>query len=468
MKIEFDDREIDVKDIMKQIKSNIAQRGYQEENIDSAGHNTAELINIEEYQFILNRIWNYSADFPITTHRRGVGKLIVLGKKIIRKLTRWYVNPAFEKQVDFNAHTVRMLNEIVKLLKSHETNTNKHDENNAPELSATVEQLQNRIYELSESVELLQSRLRETNEFNVKQGQEVQSLANEFRLDAQQLRSDYNLRLDRMDSSIRVATERLRRIERNKNYISGDDKSIIDVGSTKISHNSQANDSLDFDYFLFEEYYRGSRDQIKEKQKHYLEYFGNATHVLDLGCGRGEFTEMLLEKGVKVTSVDLSDDMVAYCRERGFPVIQSDVITFLETIDDNSVDGVFLSHVIEHMKTSDLIKLVQLAHRKLKPTGWFIAETPNPQTMSVFTQSFYMDPTHIKPVHPLTIKFICETAGFHRNDLHYISPNDAYLQLPRLEVAGAEIANLDRFNETVEHWNRIIFGCQDYFISAQK
>ncbi|GAA3403002.1 methyltransferase domain-containing protein [Paenibacillus hodogayensis] len=522
MKIEFNDKEIDVKDLMRQIKANLSNRGYKKETFELPRESSYNFTDIEEHHYILNRIWGYSPDSPIFSHRRFIGKIIVFFKKVIRKMLRWYISPIVEKQIDFNANAVRMFNSMVDLMKQMENSRNKDSasiniKEMLQEVAAEREQnnqqteryeiLFERIDKLEEANEELTQKLQEANEELAQKLQEAhnemtermvslqnqwaeQALDSDHRLDvlrmnteqnderiAHELRSSSDVlsselrgireQTNQWTSSARISAERLRRIERNVRKVSMLQSTSV-LPTVEANDSESQEDSLDFDYFLFEEYYRGTREQIKEKQKHYLQYFNNGSKVLDLGCGRGEFTELLLEQGILVTSVDLNDDMVSFCQERGFPIIQSDILKYLRTMDDGSVDGIFLSHVIEHLGTGQLIELIKLSHQKLKPTGWFIAETPNPQTMSVFTQSFYMDPTHIKPVHPLTLKFICETAGFVKSEVNYMSPNDAYLQLPKLEANGLPIGNLDLFNETIEHWNRIIFGCQDYYIASQK
>ncbi len=49
------------------------------------------------------------------------------------------------------------------------------------------------------------------------------------------------------------------------------------------------------DYFDFENHFRGSREAIKNVQRQYIKYFEGRNNILDLGCGRGEFLELLQE-----------------------------------------------------------------------------------------------------------------------------------------------------------------------------
>lgn len=473
MNIEIHDDDINVKEIMRQIKENIAKRNipnqshlFQERLYESPKN--VHLSELEEFQFVLNRIWRYSADAPITSHR-SYGKLIIFAKKIIRKLLRWYINPVVEKQVEFNAHAVRALNSVTEQLK--EFNEFKvlfsKEFERVKELEESVQTVEQGTVELKDQLENQITAIPDDKTQEIEMGKKKIKCISE-RLD--ELSAKLDAEIERQNKSrqdnadTRITTERVRRIERKLKNLS------IDTSPEPILKEKQhePDEELDFDYYLFEEYYRGPREEIKRRQSIYLPYFKDADHVLDLGCGRGEFTELMLENKIGVTSVDLHDDMVEYCKDRGFPIVQTDLLEFLKGQDDHSVGGIFLGQVIEHLSPKDLILLVQLSYKKLKPGGWFIAETPNPQCMSVFTQSFYMDITHTKPVHPYTAKFIAESAGFNQAEIHYISPNDEHLQLPKLEIEGASSDSLERFNQTIQHWNNTIFGYQDYFLAARK
>jgi|GEM_PF-3060114 len=133
MEIEIDDNNIDVKDIMRQIKEGLNKRTYDNDLLEGiTSHKAAiNLSVLEEHQLLLNRTWNYSAVTPISSHRRGIGRLIVFFKKCIRKLLGWYINPIVEKQTEFNANVVRAYNELINQLKLIEDisldQTNKSD-----------------------------------------------------------------------------------------------------------------------------------------------------------------------------------------------------------------------------------------------------------------------------------------------------------------------------------------------------
>lgn len=173
-------------------------------------------------------------------------------------------------------------------------------------------------------------------------------------------------------------------------------------------------------YRAFEERFRGSRDLIKSRLRAYLPFvlplsslYSELTAV-DLGCGRGEWLELLKEFGFDAQGVDLDDGMLAVCRDIGLKVQTCDAVEFLKGLPDGSQVVVSGFHIAEHMAFADLQALVQEACRVLKPAGLLILETPNPENIVVGSSNFYLDPTHQRPIPPLLLAFIPEYYGFAR------------------------------------------------------
>ena len=171
-------------------------------------------------------------------------------------------------------------------------------------------------------------------------------------------------------------------------------------------------------YRAFEERYRGSRELIKSRQRVYLPFiepllsFYKDAQAIDLGCGRGEWLELLKESGFDGHGVDLDDGMLAACREHGLSVATQDAILALKALPDESQIIVSGFHIAEHLPFSDLQSLVQEALRVLKPAGLLILETPNPENIVVGTVNFYFDPTHQRPIPPQLLSFLPEYYGF--------------------------------------------------------
>jgi O-antigen chain-terminating methyltransferase len=221
----------------------------------------------------------------------------------------------------------------------------------------------------------------------------------------------------------------------------------------------------EFDYAGFEDRFRGTEDDIKERQRIYLPYFEGRENVLDVGCGRGEFLELLVEHGIKARGVDLDLDMILQCRDKHLDVVQADALTYLGTLADGSVGGIFAAQVIEHLQPRRIIELVALCQRKLAPGAVLILETPNPQCLMVFADSFYRDFSHVLPIHPETMKFLLEATGFQDVNLRFRAPVDPSLRVPPLDIPGAAV---EPFNRGIERLNALLYGFQDYAVVGRK
>lgn len=173
-------------------------------------------------------------------------------------------------------------------------------------------------------------------------------------------------------------------------------------------------------YRAFEDRLRGSRELIKERQKVYLPFLQPLKQiyaensVLDLGCGRGEWLEVLLEDGFQAKGVDLDEGMLEACVALNLPAEQDDAIAMLERTPSASMAVVSGFHIAEHMPFSRLQCLVGEAVRVLKPAGLLILETPNAENLVVGTNNFYLDPTHERPIPHLTLSFLADYSGFAR------------------------------------------------------
>lgn len=207
------------------------------------------------------------------------------------------------------------------------------------------------------------------------------------------------------------------------------------------------------DYFDFENHFRGSIARIKEAQRIYLPYFTGKRHVLDIGCGRGEFLSLMQENGIPAEGVDLYAPYIDHCRMQGFSAECGDGIAYLANM--NEVDGIFAGQVAEHLTTEQLISLCDMAYEKLAAGGCIVIETPNPTSLAIYTGAFYIDPSHEKPVHPLTLRYFLEKAGFRQIEILY----------PEQSKPDVEIHSDD---PDIQKIKEILFGAQDYAVIAAK
>jgi O-antigen chain-terminating methyltransferase len=177
-------------------------------------------------------------------------------------------------------------------------------------------------------------------------------------------------------------------------------------------------------YQAFENKFRGGRQLIKNRLSVYLPFieplkslYSNSS-VIDLGCGRGEWLELLGEcGGFSPRGVDLSEAMLANAKVHGLSVDQQDALACLKALPESSQSIVSGFHIAEHLEFTELQALVGEAYRVLKPGGLLILETPNPENIIVGTTSFYMDPTHLQPLPPDLLEFLVSYTGFSRTKI---------------------------------------------------
>lgn len=219
----------------------------------------------------------------------------------------------------------------------------------------------------------------------------------------------------------------------------------------------EARHHLDAFYASFEDRFRGHRDEIKERLKVYLPTLREAgieTGILDIGCGRGEWLELLKEEGTHARGVDLNRVMLADCRQRGFEVTEADALDYLRGLPDESLEMVTSFHLIEHLPFETLVLLIDEIQRTLKPGGLVILETPNPKNLTVGACSFYSDPTHRHPVFPETIQFILSNRGFSNVRLKYLNA-----------VEGSPFKDGDEASRALHDW---FFGARDFAVIGWK
>jgi 2-polyprenyl-3-methyl-5-hydroxy-6-metoxy-1,4-benzoquinol methylase len=222
---------------------------------------------------------------------------------------------------------------------------------------------------------------------------------------------------------------------------------------------------IEIDYLQLERDFRGSEQEIKTRQGFYRPFFEGRKNVLDIACGRGEFLELMREAGVPAKGVDLDADMVGRCLEKGLDAAQGDVFAYLAQVPDSSLDGVFSAQFVEHLEPGDYLRLVSRCAAKLTPGGILALETQNPECLAIFSQSFYIDPTHVRPIPPAQLRFAFADAGLERISTHSLSPASAILPvLPQLPAGSVESSALRAFNVAVEKFNDTFFGGMDYAV----
>jgi SAM-dependent methyltransferase len=185
----------------------------------------------------------------------------------------------------------------------------------------------------------------------------------------------------------------------------------------------EENHLLDTLYFIFENEFRGSREEVKEKQKIFLRYVEEVdagrdeSPVIDIGCGRGEWLELLKENGYVARGVDNNRTMVRQCKDLKLDVIESEAIKYLRTQEPNTFGMITGFHIVEHLSFEALIALFDESFRALKSGGVVIFEAPNPENLIVGCCNFYFDPTHRNPIPPKLLDFLLRARGFSKTEI---------------------------------------------------
>ncbi len=353
---------------------------------------------------------------PVVDGSGGVGaRGASLVKKSVRRLTSWYVEPRLEVQTEIDARMVEFASEAY-----------------------------NAIYRLEEELEDLRRQ-------NVRSKLEV--VATGERLRRQQLVTDQLAGLvTHLEQVVRGAAD-----QGELRVLSKEFATLLDrLGADTVS-------GVEMDYVEFERRFRGDAEGIAASQRRYLSLFPSAEtteRIVDVGCGSGEMLAMLAEEGHNVLGVDLDPGMVQACLDQGLDAVQDDAIHFLAQTPPGSLKGIFCAQVVEHLLTSELEEFVRLAFTALRPSGTLVMETINPRSSYALGNHYYADTSHVRPVHPETLRFICEQVGFSPVMLEERSPH------PALDVRD-DLPD-DALGGAVQTLLETVFGYQDYVVVATK
>jgi len=229
---------------------------------------------------------------------------------------------------------------------------------------------------------------------------------------------------------------------------------------------------LGFDSFQAAELLRGSPEEIRRRQARYVEFLRGRENVLDAGCGRGEFLELLRASGIPAYGVDVDEKMVKRCRESGLDVRWEDAIDHLTGLEDGSLGGVVALQLVEHFDFVRLFQMFRLLGRKVRPGGIAVLETVNPACLTTFSGAFYADPTHFRPIHPEAARLMLEMVGFTDVRIEYSSPVSEADKLQPLTVDSFSDPALrgafEALNRNIERMNSLLYNYADYAVVGRK
>ena len=207
------------------------------------------------------------------------------------------------------------------------------------------------------------------------------------------------------------------------------------------------------DYSRFAERFRGTDDEIRRSMEFYRPFFAGRENVLDIGCGRGEFLEVMRDAGIPARGIDLSAESIAQCRDKGLTAEVADLFVYLAAQPDGEFDGILSSQVVEHLPADRLPGMIRLCGAKLRRGGVLAIETPNPECLAIFATYFYLDPTHTRPMPYQYLQFCMEEAGLTAIEVRRLAP--AIDVMPELASLPADFR--ERF-----------FGGLDYAIIGRR
>jgi O-antigen chain-terminating methyltransferase len=382
--------EIDISALFAQLRTEIRRTGVVDR--EGNGRHSAR----SAVRGFAERYWAVTAERPLERRPGLKGALSLPLKRLLRPLMRWYVEPVAYEQRMFNDAALKLIDALYEEI-------DRGDQSDAV-LNARIDQQAQRFdeagYALSERVD-----------------REAASLERAGRL-------------------LGEVEERLTRSERRTD------------GGTPRTVAPQPAATAFPDYFAFESKMRGRTESVQERQRVYVDDFRDAAPVLDVGCGRGELLALLREAGVEARGVDADSDMVAFARGEGLDVEQADAVSYLESLEDGSVGGIFMGQVVEHLPPAMLVRTLELSAQKLREGGLLIAETINPLS-PLALRNYFADLTHAQPLVPETLAVLARQVGFSQVETRFLNPPD------RVEGVAPEVAD-------------ILFAPLDYAIVARR
>lgn len=350
------------------------------------------------------------------SERRVFGWLFTLGKRLVRRVTGWYVVPAVDNQLHFNAHITRSVNEMKRYLDHLQINE---------DILSTI---------MHRDLALLRSNVLFLNRY-------VQRLVHDLDSERKRLRASQGV----------------------SRPVAGGESGQRDNGD------SNGEDFIaSLDILTLEQRVHGSTRMVQDRQRVYLKYMRGCRNVLCVGCGRGEFLQLLSREGIPATGTDTNQTLVNYCRDHGQEVTKADPMEFLESLDDGSLDGIILSRFAGHQSPARLIRMVKLCSQKLCGKGILIIETPNPFSLYALASYEIDDGSYFHPLHPESLRQICMAYAFVEPEVIFLNPLPPEEHLEEMDLSSRGIL-LDTHEQELFHQvnhnfskiNRLLFSHRD-------
>ena len=398
-------------------------------------------------------------------------------RKRLRGFVWRFVGPLFQRQEAFNATLVDLVNRNAQIAREQQQAIDS--------LSARVDEVAGRIDGVSTSIEGVSDELWRRWEatearFAALEGEvagridgvstSIEGVSDELwrRWEATVVRFDA---LEELRTTVGQVQHAVLTLERELRHVTAASPDAAPArpdaaGATRVEEALDA-----YTYVGFENRFRGSEAEIRGRQVDYAPLFDGASNILDVGCGRGEFLDVLRERGITARGLDLNGEMVEACRSHGLEAEVGDALAYLRGLPDASLGGMFAAQVVEHLDPKYLIRLLAVAFQKLRPGSKIVLETINPQCWFAFFDSYLRDITHAQPLHPDTLQYLLVASGFQRTTVRYSAPYPEHAKLQHVALASRPVPTLRAsgltsavavVNANVDKLNRLLFTHMDY------
>ena len=385
-----------------------------------------------------------------------VGSLINLLRSFGQPFVRLFL-PQLARQQQFNAHVARHMNQLQKTIEELR--------NAAEELS----RLEERFAERSEAID------RRFSEKDAEKDAAFSSISARFN-EAAKVHDEIEGQIGELmalRSMLRTALERAPASSEagriTKKTVTSKTPEIEPTSWSQLTEWME-----DEDYRSFQDRFRGNPEVIAERMReHVVRFDGVEGRVADLGCGRGEFLDLLAEADIDAIGVEINATGAEECRRRGHDAVVSDLLEWLSEQKDASLGGVFMAQVIEHLAPTDWQRFVELAAAKLEAGGRLVVETINPGSLYALARAYVVDPTHIRPVHPELLSFLARRSGLCAVDVQFQAPvpdeeRPAGLAFFQGDTSVEMSEELAAIREAMSRLDQICCAPQEYTLQATR
>jgi SAM-dependent methyltransferase len=173
-----------------------------------------------------------------------------------------------------------------------------------------------------------------------------------------------------------------------------------------------------FDQAGYEERYLDPQPFCRRSLAIFRQLLSAEDVALVLFCGRGELLATFAANNIESVGVDPDAVMVNICRERGFRASHADILKHLSDSPDASYGGIFAWRVVERLTNEQTIDLLELAKRKLRRGGIFVASAVNMDHLPAL-RKFYADSSLVRPVPVRLLAFMVEQSGFRIHEFKF-------------------------------------------------